>query len=107
MSEQVNHPNHYQSKNGKETIEEMVDIFGIKWTCVWSIITAFKYISRAGKKQDNPYEQDISKAKWYLEWVKKNVLRNTNKNSIIVIKNYHKKVTGMLNEKESLHDSNE
>lgn len=68
MIEYVNHPNHYNKKGRKECIEEMCDIFGVTATVQWAIITAHKYLYRAGDKEGNSYEQEISKAKWYLEW---------------------------------------
>lgn len=32
----------------------------------WSLSNAIKYISRAGKKEDNPKLRDLEKAQWYL-----------------------------------------
>lgn len=32
----------------------------------WSLANAIKYISRAGKKDNNPILQDLKKAQWYL-----------------------------------------
>ena len=66
---QVNHPSHYQSANGKECIDEMVDVYGLQATCIWCILTAHKYFFRAGKKAGNSTEQDIEKAHWYHDWV--------------------------------------
>lgn len=64
MSEQVNHPAHYQ-KNGRECIDVMIEKFG-----VWAVINfcecnQFKYEWRAGLKEGNSAEQDLAKAKWY------------------------------------------
>ena len=69
--EQVNHPSHYKSKNGKECIEEMREKFGdnaVYWFC---LCNAFKYEFRAGHKDDNPKEQDLKKAQWYKDYAEK------------------------------------
>ena len=66
--EQVNHPSHY-NKGGTECIDCMVGLFGLKNTCIFCLINAYKYIFRAGNKEGNSYEQDLKKAEWYIEWV--------------------------------------
>ncbi len=68
MSEQVNHPSHYQQTGRRECIQEMCFLFGTNYTAHWAVITAYKYLYRAGAKEGNSYEQDIAKAKWYLDW---------------------------------------
>lgn len=68
MSEQVNHPSHYQQEGKRECINEMCFVFGTNYTANWAIITAYKYLYRAGNKEGNSYEQDMAKAKWYLDW---------------------------------------
>lgn len=70
MSEQVNHPSHYNQEGRMECIDEMVLFFGEGFVCSWCILTAYKYLYRAGNKDSNPKEQDIAKAKWYLDWAK-------------------------------------
>lgn len=40
--------------------------------------TALKYICRAGRKDGNPFAQEISKSIWYLEWSKKHELGREN-----------------------------
>lgn len=58
-------PNHY--KNGdKETWEDMLEIWGKEAFVKHCEITAFKYIQRLGKKPNNSVEQDLEKARWYL-----------------------------------------
>lgn len=71
LIEQVNHPAHYQSKNGKECIEVMREKFGDDAVFNFCICNAFKYRFRAGNKEGNPAEQDLAKAKWYEEYAKK------------------------------------
>lgn len=58
-------PSHYNSYNGKEVIDLMVDIWGFEKVMFHCEITAFKYRMRVGKKPDQPIERDLEKAKWY------------------------------------------
>jgi len=71
LKEQVNHPSHYNQSGRKECIVEMEEKFGPKFTTVWCYITAYKYLYRAGSKDDNPMEQDMSKAQWYMDYAEK------------------------------------
>lgn len=68
MIEQVNHPSHYQKKGRKECIIEMEEKHGAEVTAIFCLSSAYKYIYRAGEKEDNPSERDISKAKWYFNY---------------------------------------
>lgn len=62
MSDNVNHPEHYNS--GKyECIEVMRDVFGKEAVDNFCLLNAFKYIWRAGRKNG---KEDIKKAIWYL-----------------------------------------
>ena len=63
MSEQVNHPAHYQGK--MECIDAMVEVFGPEKVEDFCEINAFKYLWRAGEKEGNSEEQDMAKARWY------------------------------------------
>jgi hypothetical protein len=58
-------PNHYK-KGDKETWEQMLEIWGKDAFIKHCEITAFKYIQRLGKKPNNSIEQDLEKARWYL-----------------------------------------
>lgn len=64
-SDPVNHPKHYQSKAGVETIEMIEafteDLYGIEAVCTGNVL---KYMCRW--KDKNGLE-DVKKAKWYLE----------------------------------------
>lgn len=64
MSEQVNHPSHYQGK-GIECIDAMLSAFGPIEVASFCKINAFKYIWRSMNK-GKPLE-DIKKARWYLD----------------------------------------
>ena len=61
----VNHPDHYQSETGLETIDVIeaftFDLQGIEAVCTGNVL---KYICRWKKKNGL---QDLEKAKWYLE----------------------------------------
>lgn len=57
--EWVNHPIHYQSKNGMEVID-VIDNFELNF----NLGNAVKYILRCGKK-DNDI-QELNKAIWYI-----------------------------------------
>ena len=62
MINNVEHPNHYAT--GKfECIDVMMEVFGIEYVKAFCICNAFKYIYRCNRKNGN---EDIEKAKWYL-----------------------------------------
>ncbi|WOT03404.1 DUF3310 domain-containing protein [Corynebacterium pyruviciproducens] len=56
----VNHPSHYKS-NGLEAIDVIEAFFYESF----NLGNAFKYMARAGRKND--YVEDLQKAVWYLE----------------------------------------
>jgi hypothetical protein len=58
-------PSHYK-QGDKETWEQMLEIWGKDAFIKHCEITAFKYIQRLGKKPNNSIEQDLEKARWYL-----------------------------------------
>lgn len=70
MSEQVNHPSHYNREGRKECIDEMVEKYGVADTILWCIMTADKYLYRAGTKDGNSEDQDLKKAMWYVRWAR-------------------------------------
>ena len=59
---QVNHPSHY---GGADNLYETINVIEA-WNMGFNLGNVVKYISRAGKKNDNPLE-DLEKAKWYLD----------------------------------------
>lgn len=63
--EYVNHPDHYQKEGRKECIVEMQDRFGSYITIIFDLTNAYKYLYRAGLKENNSIEQEIAKARWY------------------------------------------
>ena len=80
LEDNVNHPAHYQSANGIETIDMIEacteDLFGMEAVCTGNVV---KYISRWSKKNGL---EDLKKAQWYL-----------NKLIDIVEKRYNSKLT--------------
>lgn len=60
MSDQVMHPQHYNS--GKFEVIEVIEDQGLGFHLGNSI----KYICRAGKKNPDKYVEDLEKAIWYL-----------------------------------------
>ena len=67
MSNAVEHPSHYNKAGRKECIVEMEEKYGAETTAIFCLTNAYKYGYRAGDKPDNPMEEDINKAKFYLE----------------------------------------
>lgn len=67
MSDMVNHPKHYISESGAETIDSIAalteDKTGIEAYCIGNII---KYVSRYKKKNGL---EDLNKAAWYLNYL--------------------------------------
>lgn len=61
MHDPVNNPAHYQTNSGLEAIEVIEAFFQDDY----HLGNAFKYLARAGKKDDR--EQDLRKAVWYIE----------------------------------------
>lgn len=70
----VNHPSHYQTKNGMETID-VIDAFtegmeGIEAVCTGN---ALKYLCRWKKKNG---VEDLEKARWYINKLIDTIERN-------------------------------
>lgn len=60
----VNHPSHYggdKENNPYETIKVIE-----AWKLDFNLGNAVKYISRAGKKENNEEIKDLQKAIWYI-----------------------------------------
>lgn len=60
MSDNVNHPPHYQGK-GMEPID-VIEAFDLGF-CLGNTV---KYICRAGKKDPAAHIEDLEKARWHL-----------------------------------------
>lgn len=59
--DRVNHPDHY---GGKDNPYEAIKVIEA-WKLGFNLGNCIKYISRAGKKDSR--EQDLKKARWYLD----------------------------------------
>lgn len=68
----VDHPSHYKKEDRLECIDEMVKKFGYYHTCIFCLMSSYKYLYRAGDKDGNSEDQDLAKACWYVDWVKTN-----------------------------------
>jgi len=61
MSENVNHPQHYQSNDPTYETINVIEAWGLDF-CLGNVV---KYVSRAGKKGREV--EDLEKAMWYLQ----------------------------------------
>jgi hypothetical protein len=73
--EMVNHPEHY---GGSENIYEAIKVIE-NWDLDFHLGNTVKYISRAGKKDNDKELQDLKKAQWYLERRIQNLENNISK----------------------------
>ena len=96
MSEQVNHPSHYQKAGRKECIVEMEEKYGIPATIGFCLMNAYKYLYRAGDKADNSYEQDRNKAKWYFDYANKLISKTDVEDCFKENSNLYLDIKGML-----------
>jgi hypothetical protein len=60
VTDNVNHPSHYQMKNGIEVIHLTEQLSFLRGNVV-------KYVCRAGKKDPVLELEDLHKAAWYLQ----------------------------------------
>ena len=63
MSDNVNHPAHYNREGRKECIVEMQELFGIEAVKNFCLLNAYKYLYRNGLKIGA--KTDLAKSKWY------------------------------------------
>lgn len=63
-------PDHYEG--------DLILQVALHFDLTMALGTALKYVCRAGRKDGNPFAQEISKSIWYLEWSKKNELGREN-----------------------------
>lgn len=64
INQEIDKPTHYSSKSGRDVIDWCEDFNLMENAYVFNI---FKYLSRAGKKENNSELQDALKAKVYLD----------------------------------------
>ena len=64
LNQEIDKPKHYASKSGKDVIDWCEDLGIMRNAYVFNI---FKYLCRAGKKDNNSELQDALKAEVYLK----------------------------------------
>ena len=65
MSDNVNHPSHYQTEGGLEVIDIINSILGSSFEAYY-VGNIIKYVSRYKKKNGL---EDLKKARWYLDYL--------------------------------------
>lgn len=60
-------PEHYLVDDPYEAISVMLAWHGREEVVVFCRLTALKYLARAGKKEGEPMQRDLEKARWYLD----------------------------------------
>ena len=65
MIDSVNHPTHYQREGRKECKDEIREKYGNNIYCTFCLTNVYKYLYRAGLKENNSEEQDLQKALFY------------------------------------------
>lgn len=104
MSEQVNHPSHYNQEGRKECIDEMVEKYGVANTILWCIMTAGKYMYRAGAKDGNSEEQDLKKAMWYIQWAREHIKDERYGLSAWLVNHYYETADKLLTTFQDYYD---
>lgn len=100
--EQVTHPAHYNLDGRKECWDEMEEQFGRLPTIMFCLLSAYKYIYRAGNKGDA--EKDLEKAEVFINhayeinkgWLDKEMIKD---NCRVISKLYY-----MLSEARNKED---
>lgn len=69
--EKVNHPSHYNIEGKRECIEAMKEDYGHYITAIFCLMSAYKYLYRAGIKEGESQKDDIAKAQWYFDYQEK------------------------------------
>ena len=91
--EKVNHPSHYNLPGKKECIEQMREYFGDRNVAIFCLMNSYKYLYRAGNKENEDVLDDISKAIWYYDYVNGHIFSAVSGNKLIKL---YKCVESML-----------
>lgn len=67
--EQVDHPSHYGGDTVYETIKVLAAWMSPEQLFGFCVANAIKYLSRAGKKSSESMVKDLSKARWYIDYM--------------------------------------
>ena len=65
------HPSHYNIHGRRECLVEMEEDYGVLTAVMYCLTSAYKYEYRAGVKDGETAEDDLSKAKWLVEYAEK------------------------------------
>ena len=87
MSDEVNHPAHYNQ--GKMETIDICDAMGVAEDgCIFNVI---KYLSRFQYKHSSPAEQlvDLKKAQWYLNWLVAKLLKDDGSKDDLIDNSMH------------------
>lgn len=69
MAEKIDHPEHYGGKgNPYEAIRVITQWLSVEGALQFCLGNTLKYICRAGKKGGNSMQDDLGKARWYLDY---------------------------------------
>lgn len=74
ITQEIDKPTHYKSKSGRDVIDWCED-FGIMQNAY--VFNIFKYLSRAGRKNNNSELQDALKARVYLDRYIRSIQENS------------------------------
>ena len=74
ITQEIDKPTHYKSKSGRDDIDWCED-FGIMQNAY--VFNIFKYLSRAGRKNNNSELQDALKARVYLDRYIRSIQENS------------------------------
>jgi hypothetical protein len=69
LSKMVDHPQHYGGKDNPYEAIKVIEAWDLDF-CLGNVV---KYISRAGKKGEWKYREDLEKAAWYLNRAIENI----------------------------------
>lgn len=89
----ISHPSHYNLPGKKECIEQMREDYGNHITAIFCLTNAYKYLYRAGNKENEDRIDDISKAIWYYDYVNDYLFSAVSGNKTIKL---YKSVESML-----------
>jgi hypothetical protein len=64
--EQVNHPSHYGGADNPYEVIKVIEAWEKYFKLSFNLLTAIKYIPRAGRKDPAKRIEDLKKAIWYI-----------------------------------------
>ena len=73
MPDNVNHPQHYGGDTPYEVIKVLRAWMTQEALHGFCLANTIKYVARAGKKSGESIVEPLKKARWYLDWVIKDL----------------------------------